>query len=371
MISKKNRQIKNTITDLVFGNGHGNNYNSLLQYGLDILPVLAEYLTVDLPIDVLEKVERILKIILLTHVNDRVTGQDGRNLALFQKEIGFLFKYKPYAIKAASPLGYSIFTQKQGEGFSFQQHISHKTEIFHILEVQKGGYVFICDYEEWNEFYEKDAFTKWLDGDPDDRYDRYRIEPKPGDVFVIDKLRVVHTVIGCILEEFATVSTDMVDRLHNQNEGKPIPSYYNRDYAIKLIRNISSPIRNRLVSISSNDNSVYEIIPVKIPGGSIIRLATKPVYASRYSVDPFSTTESQNDERCAISIYVSHGQGSVIIGDHEEVKKISPLSIKVFPGDLLMIPKGIYYAFVNEGSESLKLSEHKIPFEIAFNKNLF
>jgi hypothetical protein len=36
-----------------------------------------------------------------------------------------------------------------------------------------------------------------------------------------------------------------------------------------------------------------------------------------------------------------------------------------------MIPKGIYYAFVNEGSESLKLSEHKIPFEIAFNEDIF
>jgi mannose-6-phosphate isomerase-like protein (cupin superfamily) len=40
-------------------------------------------------------------------------------------------------------------------------------------------------------------------------------------------------------------------------------------------------------------------------------------------------------------------------------------------GDLLMIPKGIYYAFVNEGKESLNLSEHKIPFEVAFNKGLF
>jgi len=368
---KKNQKIKNNITDLVFGDGSHNKYNSLLKHGWDVLPVLAEFLTMDLKIDELEKAERILKIILRTHIHDKVTGQDARDLALFQKEIGFLFKYKSYAIKAASPLGYSIFTQKQGEGFSFQQHISHKTEIFHILEVQKGGYVFICDYDEWNQFYEKETFAKWLDGDPDDRYDRYRIEPKPGDVFIIDKLRVVHTVLGCILEEFATVSTDMVDRLHDQNEGKTIPSFYNRNYAKEFIRNISFPGRNRHVSISSYDHSVSEIIPVKIPGGYITRLATQPVYASRYSVEPFSVTECQRDEACAISIYVSNGEGNVIMGDHEEVKKISPPTIGVYPGDLLMIPKGIYYAFVNEGSESLNLSEHKISLEVAFNKSLF
>jgi hypothetical protein len=368
---KKSQKIKNDITDLVFGDGANNNYNALLQHGWDVLPVLAEFLTMDLKIDELEKAEQMLKVILRTHIHDRVTGQEARDLALFQKEIGLLFKYKSYAIKAASPLGYSIFTQKQGEGFSFQQHISHKTEIFHILEVQEGGYVFICDYDEWNQFYEKDAFTEWMDGHPDDRYDRYRIEPTPGDVFVIDKLRMVHTVIGCILEEYATVSTDMVDRLHNQNEGKPIPSYYNRDYARQFIRNISFPIRNRHVSIDTNNHFVSEIMPVKIPGGCMTRLAAKPVYASRYTIEPFSATECLSDEACAISIYVSHGQGSVIIGDHEEVKKTSPPSIRVGTGDLLMIPKGIYYAFVNEGKESLNLSEHKIPFEVAFNKGLF
>jgi len=39
-------------------------------------------------------------------------------------------------------------------------------------------------------------------------------------VFIISELGVVHTVMGCVLEEYATVSTDMVERLHDQNIGR-------------------------------------------------------------------------------------------------------------------------------------------------------
>ena len=100
-----------------------------------------------------------------------------------------------------------------------------RRKIFYILDVLPGGYVFICDVDEWR------------------RIDRLRRLPglverrarcavrsgsglprNPGDVIAIDRLNVVHTVIGCVLAEFATVSTDMVDRLHDQNEGRPIPS---------------------------------------------------------------------------------------------------------------------------------------------------
>ena len=50
---------------------------------------------------------------------------------------------------------------------------------------------------------------------------------------------------------------------------------------------------------------------------------------------------------------------------------INNQSIKVGIGDLVMVPKGIYYAFANEGSEPLKITEHKIPLEVAFNQDLF
>ena len=100
-------------------------------------------------------------------------------------------------------------------------------------------------------------------------------------------------------------------------------------------------------------------------------MTTKPVCASRYLVEPSSVTECQHDEQCGISIFISNGEGKVIIGEYEEVKKITPPTIKVCLGDLLMIPKGIYYAFVNEGPELLKITEHKIPFDVAFNEDIF
>ena len=46
-------------------------------------------------------------------------------------------KYKSYAVKAATPLGYSIFLQNQGQGFSFQQHLVHKLEGF--IQASRAG----------------------------------------------------------------------------------------------------------------------------------------------------------------------------------------------------------------------------------------
>ena len=65
--------------------------------------------------------------------------------------------------------------------------------------------------------------------------------PKPGDVIVIDRLNVVHAVLGCVLAEFATVSTDMVDRLHDQNAGRPTPAEFTRAFSEAGIANITWP----------------------------------------------------------------------------------------------------------------------------------
>lgn len=366
MTEQYTKQIEDAMLDVVYAQGGPEIYNIILQHGLGVLPILAKHLSKDLPIEVLEGFEGILKAVLRTHLNGVISGEMAREVALFQKNIGFLCKYKSYAIKAASPLGYSIFIQNEGEGFSFQQHVSHKTEVFHILKVKPGGYVFICNYEDWARYYENESFSAWLSGQPDERYDQYRFEPEPGDVFVIDQLRVVHSVIGCILEEFATVSTDMVDRLYNQNAGQSIPTHFTRHYVQEQLRGISTPNTSRHIEIRSQEKQVDEIVPVRIPGGQKALLARTSIIASCYVIEPGQTTELQYDNRCAASIYITEGTGHVIIGEPREVRRSTPPAIAVCAGDLLMIPTGIYYGFVNEGTYPLKLSEHKIPLEVAF-----
>jgi hypothetical protein len=80
---------------------------------------LVDALRADSPIAVLEQSERQLKQILSRELAGPLDGPRIRALASFQRDLGFLLKYKSYAVKAASPLGYSVFLQRPGEGFSF------------------------------------------------------------------------------------------------------------------------------------------------------------------------------------------------------------------------------------------------------------
>ena len=359
------RQIENAILDIVC-QGKKEALTTLFQYGLHILPVLKNHLSKDMPMDKVEKYERIIKDVMRNHLSGSVTGEKARELAQFQKDIGLLFKYKSYTIKASSPLGYSLFFQNAGEGFSFQQHVTHKTEVFHILKVHSGGFVFICDFRDWKKDYDRELFSAWLAGQPEDRYERFRFRPEPGDVFVIDRLRLVHTVMGCTLEEYATVSTDMVDRLHDQNASKPIPALFNRQYAEDRLRTVAMPRSTRLIEIGSSGNTIRKRPHRTFPWGQSTRLSSTPVISTLYSIVPQKTSDLQFDEQNAASIYVSQGQGRVLIGTLQEIQKLTPPSIPVGAGDLLMIPEGIYYGFLNEGSEPMRISEQRIKINIAF-----
>ena len=99
-----------------------------------------------------------------------------------------------------------------------------------------GGFVFLCDFADWQRIYERGFVSGMDERRADERYERFRFVPRPGDVIVIDKLSVVHSVVGCVLAEFATVSTDMVDRLHDQNEGATIPAEFTRAFSEERIR---------------------------------------------------------------------------------------------------------------------------------------
>jgi hypothetical protein len=341
----------------------------LAGYGAEVLPALAEYLTSDLQIAVLEGYEAVWKAVLRRELAGEVSGETARAIAAFQRRVGLLLKYKSYAIKASSPLGYSIFLQNPGEGFSFQRHLTHKTEVFHILDVHPGGFVFLCGFDEWTRCYDRQRFAAWLAGERSDPvYDRYRFPARPGDVFVLDELGIVHTVIGCTLEEFATISTDMVDRLHDQNQGKPIPAGFGKAYAAERLRGIPSPAASRLVAAprtAARRQDAPELAPRGIMGGSKTVLADGFVVATQYRIEPRGETEVYADPSCAASLYVRAGEGRLLMGTAAEMRRASPPCLPLHGGDLLTVPPGIRYAFVNEGLDALDLVEHRIRPEVA------
>lgn len=362
--------IKQNVRDAILEMAYGSKellIDDSLNLDLGILPLLAEHLSKDLPIETLERFESILKRVLCTNLRGTVTGESARAVAEFQKEIGLLCKYKSYAIKCASPLGYSIFLQNAGEGFSFQRHIEHKTEVFHILDVKPGGYVFICDFKDWEKCYDRESFSAWLAGGEDERYERFRYRPQRGDVFTINEIGVVHTVVGCVLEEFATVSTDMVDRLYDQNKGASVPMHFNRTFVQEQLAQVTLPLTSRAVYNSMKVGTQIEEVPAQeISGGWMTPLARTAIIASRYVIEPRQASELLIDNDHAASIYVAEGAGRVIIAETGEAMRTTPPSVSVVAGNVLMIPAGIHYGFVNEGSHPLKLSEQKISFDVAF-----
>jgi mannose-6-phosphate isomerase-like protein (cupin superfamily) len=333
--------------------------------GLAAMPVLVRRLSADAPIEVVERFEAILKTVLLEGLSGGVPGSTAREVARFQQELGFLFKYKSYAVKCATPLGYSVFLQRPGEGFSFQRHITRKTEVFHILEVLPGGYAFVCRYEDWASAYDPASFAAWLAGTADRRYDAFRFEVRPGDVFVIDQLNVVHTVIGCVLEEFATVSTDMVDRLYDQNLGRPMPPEFTRAWSRERLATLAYPPAARRLTLAGRAPAAAPIEPVRMAGGSVRTLADTFVLARHYAVDAGRTTDVQHDDGRATILHVTAGRGRVVVADREEAAFSVPPSLPAGKADVLLIPPGTRYGFVNEGDGLFEISEHRITLTAA------
>lgn len=332
--------------------------------GLSGLSSLREFLRQDLPIDQTERLESMVKAILLSAMSRPMSGADARRVALFQKELGFILKYKSYAVKAASPVGYSIFLQNEREGFSFQRHVVHKLEVFHILSIKPGGYVFLCDYTDWRRVYQKDSFERWLNGEANPDYDRYRFVPEPGDVFTISELGIVHTVVGCALEEYATVSTDMVERLHDQNLGKKIPSSFNRAEAEPVLRACPAPARNRFVK-GFGERNIELAEPVAVQGGERILLCDSFVRAARYFIGRGKETALDHDDQRTVLLRFFSGHGTLVMADTSECGGGAP-RLPFTQGDLFLVAPGIHYAVRNESDDDVAYSEHRIAPDVAF-----
>jgi mannose-6-phosphate isomerase-like protein (cupin superfamily) len=336
----------------------------LTSQGIALLPALESQLRADSTIDRIEAVENVLKSILATLFQGPLSGSLCRHLAQFQNAYRFALKYKSYAVKAATPLGYSIFLQAQEQGFSFQQHVTHKTEVFHVLDTKPGAYVFLCESADWQRQYEPERFSKWLAGSPDRFFDQRAFRPSPGDVFVISELGVVHTVIGCILEEFATVSTDMVHRLHDQNIGRSIPPHFTRAYAEGELLKLTLPEKNRLVDHATWTTRVIPRTPCQ--GGCQTILEDSFLRASHRRIESGCNTEMRRSGTAAAVIRVFSGRGTLWLADDSELGRLDDAAIAASAGDVFLIPPTASYGFRNDGPQPLTYSEQQIDPKVAF-----
>jgi hypothetical protein len=338
----------------------------LVAGGRDTLPALAAFLTRDLPIAVLERYEELYKAVLRPLLAVPATPELGREIAQTQLAIGLLLKYKSYAVKASSPLGYSLFLQQPGEGFSFQRHITHKTEVFHILDPQENGFVFLCAHEQWLAVYEPGRFAAWLAGErADPEYEQFRYPARAGDVFILDQLGIVHTVIGCILEEFATISTDMVERLHDQNVGRPVPPYFARPWVYDTLRRVNRPRRSREITGNARSPVLRPLPATPIPGGQRTTFAEGFLRASELVIDAGASSGRLDDPRHVLSLYVRSGSGRLLLGSPEELASPSPPSLPLSATDLVTVPRGPALQLVSTGAEPLVVVEHAIDPAVA------
>jgi mannose-6-phosphate isomerase-like protein (cupin superfamily) len=336
----------------------------LTSQGVALLPTLERHLRTDASIDRIEAVENVLKSILSSLFQGSLNGPECRQLAMFQNSYRFALKYKSYAVKAATPLGYSIFLQAQGQGFSFQQHVTHKTEVFHVLDTKPGAYVFLCEFADWQRQYEPEKFSRWLAGSPDPFFDQRAFRPSPGDVFVISELGVVHTVIGCILEEFATVSTDMVHRLHDQNTGRPIPPLFTREYAESEMLKLTLPEQNRLVDYATWTTRAIPRTPCR--GGCESVLENSFLRASHRRIESGRDTEIMRSRTNAAIVRIFSGQGTLWLADDSELGRLDDAAIRAGAGDVFLIPPTASYGFRNDGLQPLTYSEQQIDPTVAF-----
>ena len=333
--------------------------------GIEQLEPLVKPLTTDAPIQVVEQHEETLKRILGTIFERGATPDEGRRIAAFQRDVGLIMKYKPYAVKASTPLGYSLFLQEPGQGFSFQKHTVRKVEAFHILEVKADSYVFLAPRAAWERVYDADRFQRWLDGSPDDAYERFRLRPSVGDVYLITDRETVHTVMGCQIEEYASVSVDVVERLHDQNRDAPMPAKFTRTYTLQHLSALRQPATHRAVSVDGRFSPA--IAEELAPGVRRHSLVDCPeLQATVWKLAPGTTTPILDVHRDrAVQLYISSGSSRVAIGNHTDVAGHPVDAIAVEgPGTTLIAP-GMSFVISNTSDHLLAVSMHSVPWRPA------
>ncbi len=344
--------------------------STVVSLGSAAWPALFEALGADGTIDEVERLEDLLKASLKTLFERGLSRAEAIELARLHAGLGFTIKLKSYAIKATTPLGYSVFLQEPGRGFSFQRHLKHKVELFHILEASPGSLVFVSDYGSWEEAYEPATFDEWLRGErPSEALDRLALRPRAGDVVRIAQTGIVHTVLGCTLQEFATVSTDMVERLHDQNAGAVVPSHYSRDYAELRLRSLYVGFARREEVGDGTGFRPREMEPAWKDGVGELRLGGGGFEATQRALAPGAAVEIDLDASESAVLHAS--AGTLELGLVAEPAAGTALgrgaedALRLEPGDVTLCAPGFRWQLRSVGEAEAFVSEHRIPWRLA------
>ncbi|GAA0544512.1 quercetin dioxygenase-like cupin family protein [Rhizomicrobium palustre] len=321
----------------------------------EALPRVAAALKRPMKIERAEEIEAVFKRYLKSSFAAGLSGADAAFVAEASKTAGFVSKFKPYGIKCATALGYSIFFLHPGMGFSFQRHRTRKTELFHMLDILDRGQIYLSTSKEWDAVYEKDAFNRWLSGEENAGYQAYSRRPSPGDVYLVTELDTVHSVLGCVIEEFATVSTDMVDRLHDQNEAArgDVPMEKPETVA-RWLSELPRPLPSNCWKSLSDAPAP---LPTKTGSGTkeIVLADTGEFLAERFEIAPSASLSLPADGDRARSLFC--------LGGHCRVTLTAPgesqgSDVTLAPGEVIIVAPNLKLTMTAE--DQVSLSSHTI-----------
>ncbi len=372
------RDLRKLLTEARSGKPAPDLESTVVSLGSVAWPVLFEALRADGTIDEVERLEDLLKVSLKTLFERGLSGAEAIELARLQARLGFTIKLKSYAIKATTPLGYSVFLQEAGRGFSFQRHLEHKVELFHIVEAPPGSLVFVSDYGSWESAYDPATFDEWLRGErSSEGLDRQSFRPRAGDMVRIAQTGIVHTVLGCTLQEFATVSTDMVERLHDQNAGAVVPPHYSRAYAEPRLRALEIGFALREETRDRNRFRPRELEPVWKDGVGELRLGGGGFEATQRAIAPGAAVEIDLDASESAVLHASAGslelgvvgkgaeEGALGRGGQDAHGRGPDDALRLEPGDVTLCAPGFRWRLRSVGEAEAFVSEHRIPWHLA------
>jgi len=174
-------------------------------------------------------------------------------------------------------------------------------------------------------------------------------------------------VVGCTLAEFATVSTDMVDRLYDQNEGLAVPSEFSREFAEEQIGRLRWPREASRVTFGPAGWSRARVPVEATTGGCRTSFGGGDRFvASCSTLDSGASSEVRSTAGRATAVHLVSGSGQVIMGTSDEIRRTTPPALAGQAGDLFLVAPGAHYGFVNDGAQPLVVAEHSIEPVVAF-----